>query len=77
MTAKEIAGKLPITEGEKEAIANLLELSFREGYQKARDEAISAFDTMWLGDDEENFESYEMEPDYDYHRQNFIKVFMW
>ena len=44
-------------------------LAEQEAEERMRDKAISAFDDMWF----ENGEDGEFEPDYEYHRRNFIQ----
>ena len=46
-----------------------LELAAQEAEERMRKKAISAFDDMWF----ENGEDGEFEPDYEYHRKNFIQ----
>ncbi|MBS7026534.1 hypothetical protein [Alistipes sp.] len=46
-----------------------LELAEQEAEERMRKKAISAFDDMWF----ENGEDGEFEPDYEYHRKNFIQ----
>ena len=46
-----------------------LELAEREAEERMREKAVSAFDDMWF----ENGEDGEFEPDYEYHRKNFIQ----
>ena len=43
-----------------------VELAEQEAEERMRKKAISAFDDMW-------FENGEFEPDYEYHRRNFIQ----
>ena len=43
-----------------------IELAEQEAEERMRKKAISAFDDMW-------FENGEFEPDYEYHRRNFIQ----
>ena len=43
-----------------------VELAEQEAEERMRKKAISAFDDMW-------FENGEFEPDYEYHRRNFIR----
>ena len=45
------------------------ELAEQEAEERMRQKAISAFDDMWF----ENGEDGEFEPDYEYHRKNFIQ----
>ena len=42
-----------------------VELAEQEAEERMRAKAIGAFDDMW-------FENGEFEPDYEYHRRNFI-----
>jgi hypothetical protein len=44
-------------------------LAEQEAEERMRAKAISAFDDMWF----ENGEDGEFEPDYEYHRRNFIQ----
>lgn len=67
MTAQDIADKLPLDEEQKASLVEAIELIYREGYNKAQSNAIAAFDEVWLADE-------EFEPDYEYHRKNFIKA---
>lgn len=46
-----------------------VELAEQEAEERMRDRAISAFDDMWF----KNGEDGEFEPDYEYHRRNFIQ----
>ena len=46
-----------------------LDLAEQEAEERMRKKAISAFDDMWF----ENSEDGEFEPDYEYHRKNFIQ----
>lgn len=46
-----------------------LELAELEAEERMREKAVSAFDDMWF----ENGEDGEFEPDYEYHRKNFIQ----
>ena len=46
-----------------------VELAEQEAEERMRKKAISAFDDMWF----ENGEDGEFEPDYEYHRKNFIQ----
>lgn len=46
-----------------------LELAEQEAEERMRKKAVSAFDDMWF----ENGEDGEFEPDYEYHRKNFIQ----
>lgn len=46
-----------------------VELAEQEAEERMREKAVSAFDDMWF----ENGEDGEFEPDYEYHRKNFIQ----
>ena len=46
-----------------------VELAEQEAEERMRKRAIGAFDDMWF----ENGEDGEFEPDYEYHRKNFIQ----
>ena len=46
-----------------------VELAEQEAEERMRAKAIGAFDDMWF----ENGEDGEIEPDYEYHRRNFIR----
>ena len=46
-----------------------VELAEQEAEERMRAKAIGAFDDMWF----ENGEDGECEPDYEYHRRNFIR----
>ena len=46
-----------------------VELAEQEAEERMQKKAISAFDDMWF----ENGEDGEFEPDYEYHRKNFIQ----
>lgn len=52
----------------KDAI-KAVEIAEQEAEERMRKKAISAFDDMWF----ENGEDGEFEPDYEYHRKNFIQ----
>lgn len=52
----------------KDAI-KAVELAEQEAEERMRKRAIGAFDDMWF----ENGEDGEFEPDYEYHRKNFIQ----
>ena len=52
----------------KDAI-KAVELAELEAEERMRQKAVSAFDDMWF----ENGEDGEFEPDYEYHRKNFIQ----
>ena len=52
----------------KDAI-KAVELAEQEAEERMRQKAVSAFDDMWF----ENGEDGEFEPDYEYHRKNFIQ----
>lgn len=47
----------------------IAEIAEREAEERMQKKAISAFDDMWF----ENGEDGEFEPDYEYHRKNFIQ----
>lgn len=47
----------------------IIEIAEKEVEEQMRKKAISAFDDMWF----ENGEDGEFEPDYEYHRKNFIQ----
>ena len=49
--------------------AQQIELAVQEAEERMQKKAISAFDDMWF----ENGEDGEFEPDYEYHRRNFIQ----
>lgn len=53
----------------EQAAERAVELAEREAEERMRKKAISAFDDMWF----ENGEDGEFEPDYEYHRRNFIQ----
>lgn len=46
-----------------------VELAEQEAEVRMRRKAFSAFDDMWF----ENGEDGEFEPDYEYHRRNFVQ----
>lgn len=46
-----------------------VECAEQEAEERMRRKALSAFDDMWF----ENGEDGEFEPDYEYHRRNFIQ----
>ena len=48
------------------AMTHTADLAKQEAEERMRKKAISAFDDMW-------FENGEFEPDYEYHRRNFIQ----
>lgn len=48
------------------AMTHAADLAEQEAEGRMRKKAISAFDDMW-------FENGEFEPDYEYHRRNFIQ----
>ena len=48
------------------AMTHMADLAEQEAEERMRKKAISAFDDMW-------FENGEFEPDYEYHRRNFIQ----
>lgn len=52
----------------KDAI-KAVEIAEQEAEERMRKKAIGAFDDMWF----ENGEDGEVEPDYEYHRRNFIQ----
>lgn len=52
----------------KDAI-KAVEIAEQEAEERMRKKAIRAFDDMWF----ENGEDGEFEPDYEYHRRNFIQ----
>ena len=45
------------------------DIAEQEAEERMRQKAVSAFDDMWF----ENGEDGEFEPDYEYHRKNFIQ----
>ncbi len=51
------------------AMTHTAELAEQEAEERMRKRAIGAFDDMWF----ENGEDGEFEPDYEYHRKNFIQ----
>lgn len=51
------------------AMTHTAELAEQEAEERMRAKAIGAFDDMWF----ENGEDGEFEPDYEYHRRNFIR----
>ena len=51
------------------AMTHTAELAEQEAEEQMRKRAIGAFDDMWF----ENGEDGEFEPDYEYHRKNFIQ----
>lgn len=50
-------------------VKTAIELAEQEAEERMREKALSAFDDMWF----ENGEDGEFEPDYEYHRRNFIQ----
>lgn len=50
-------------------VQDAIEIAEQEAEERMREKALSAFDDMWF----ENGEDGEFEPDYEYHRRNFIK----
>ena len=50
------------------AMTHTAELAEQEAEERMRKRAIGAFDDMWF----ENGEDGAFEPDYEYHRKNFI-----
>lgn len=53
----------------KGRVIECVELAEQEAEERMRAKAIGAFDDMWF----ENGEDGEFEPDYEYHRRNFIR----
>ena len=53
----------------KKDAVKAVELAEQEVEERMRKRAIGAFDDMWF----ENGEDGEFEPDYEYHRRNFIR----
>lgn len=53
----------------EQAAERAAELAEQEAEERMRAKAIGAFDDMWF----ENGEDGEFEPDYEYHRRNFIR----
>lgn len=53
----------------KRTAIRCVELAEQEAEERMRKKAIGAFDDMWF----ENGEDGEFEPDYEYHRRNFIQ----
>ena len=53
----------------KGRVIECVELAEQEAEERMRKRAIGAFDDMWF----ENGEDGEIEPDYEYHRKNFIQ----
>lgn len=51
------------------AMTHTAEFAEQEAEERMRKRAIGAFDDMWF----ENGEDGEFEPDYEYHRRNFIR----
>ena len=54
---------------DRKAAIEAVELAEQEAEERMRAKAIGAFDDMWF----ENGEDGEFEPDYEYHRRNFIR----
>lgn len=54
---------------DRKAAIEAIELAEQEAEERMRKRAIGAFDDMWF----ENGEDEEFEPDYEYHRKNFIQ----
>ena len=52
----------------EQAAERAVEIAEQEAEERMRRKAISAFDDMWF----ENGEDGAFEPDYEYHRKNFI-----
>lgn len=50
-------------------IERIVDLAEQEAEERMRRKAFSAFDDMWF----ENGEDGEFEPDYEYHRRNFVQ----
>lgn len=53
----------------KKDAVKAVELAEQEAEERMRKKAVSAFDDMWF----ETGENGEFEPDYEYHRKNFIQ----
>jgi len=53
----------------EQAAERAVELAEQEAEERMQKKAVSAFDDMWF----ENGEDGEFEPDYEYHRKNFIQ----
>lgn len=53
----------------KKDVIKAVEIAEQEAEERMRKKAIGAFDDMWF----ENGEDGEFEPDYEYHRRNFIQ----
>lgn len=51
------------------SVIEAIEIAEQEAEERMRKKAIGAFDDMWF----ENGEDGEFEPDYEYHRKNFIQ----
>lgn len=51
------------------AMTHTADIAEQEAEERMQKKAISAFDDMWF----ENGEDGEFEPDYEYHRKNFIQ----
>lgn len=54
---------------DRKAAIEAVDLAEQEAEERMRAKAIGAFDDMWF----ENGEDGEFEPDYEYHRRNFIR----
>lgn len=50
-------------------VSTAIELAEQDAEERMRKKAVSAFDDMWF----ETGENGEFEPDYEYHRKNFIQ----
>lgn len=70
----------------KNRVIECVELAEQEAEERMRQKAISAFDAMWFGDGDNKCDTCEsgncddceccaseFEPDYEYHRNNFIQ----
>lgn len=53
----------------EQAAERAVELAEQEAEERMQKKAVSAFNDMWF----ENGEDGEFEPDYEYHRKNFIQ----
>ena len=62
-------GELPYHAVRVDVAQYAVELAEQEAEERMREKAVSAFDDMWF----ENGEDGEFEPDYEYHRKNFIQ----
>lgn len=51
------------------SVVGAIKLAEQEAEERMMEKAIAAFDDMWF----ENGEDGEFEPDYEYHRKNFIQ----